>query len=62
MKADTQARSINYKEMCKDLINGEYDSFTSFMEEVRRLVRHHDLTNRHHGLLMDKAKKHFGIE
>ena len=62
MRADSAAKSENYKEMTADLMNGEYASFIEFMEEVRSLLRSHNLTNRHHDLLRDKAKKHFGIE
>ncbi len=61
MKADSEAKSLNYKEMCQDLENGEYSSYTAFMEEVRNLLRHRDLTNRHHTLLMNKARKYFNL-
>lgn len=62
MRADAGAKSLNYKEMVSDLNNREYDTYQEFLEEVRAMVRNGNLTIRHHGLLVAKAKEYFGIE
>ena len=61
MRADTEEKRANYYRLCDALKNGEYDSYASFMEEVRNQGRKRNINNRHYGLLINKAHDYFNI-
>ena len=52
-------RSENFREMKDALQNGEYESLEEFMDELKQMLRHDNITTRHFLILKDKAENYF---